>query len=153
MEMRFLLMGLAAKIPHTRIGLNAVSGCFIHFRYTPKSDPIEYVIFSGPSVGEETGTLIVGYVKTDWVPLMNDKSHPLPNLNTLAGKKVEVSAEGMFAVSGHVDINFLVYNDTGDTISEIHKVDIKAHGAQFSSTTIRGQIRWVPPKPKFAHAR
>jgi hypothetical protein len=141
MEMKVVISGVGAAIPKTGFGVNFISGSYIGLRNSKKMSNILMGLADLISIGNKSGTVVVGHVATDWFfvdPVMHNW---VTNTNGLIGKKAEIEVIGTLIVNGNVDLKFTVFDKNGNTNELISKVDIESSGIQAANTKVRGVLK------------
>ena len=143
MEMKVVISGIGAAIPKTGLGVNILSGSYIEFRNSKRIPNILMGLADAISIGNKSGTVVVGHVATDWFFVDPVKHNWVTNTNDLIGKKAEIEVVGTLIVNGKVDLKFTVYDKNGNTNELISKVDIKSSGIQAANTKVRGVLKQI----------
>jgi hypothetical protein len=143
MEMKVVINAFGFSIPKTGLGINAFAGSYIMFRNSEKAPIILMGLTGSFSLGEKSGTVIIGYVETNWFFIDPEKHNWIMNTNALIGKKAEIEVIGTLLAKGRVDFKFFLYEKDGDTKEMLSKVDIKSSGVQLANTKVRGVLRQI----------
>ncbi len=143
MEMKVVISGIGAAIPKTGLGVNIFSGSYIEFRNSKRIPNILMGLADVISIGNKSGTVVVGHVATDWFFVDPVKHNWVTNTNDLIGKKAEIEVVGTLIVNGEVDLKFTVYDKNENTNELISKVDIKSSGLQAANTKVRGVLKQI----------
>ena len=143
MEMKVVISGIGAAIPKTGLGVNILSGSYIKFRNSKRIPNILMGLADAISIGNKSGTVVVGHVATDWFFVDPVKHNWVTNTNDLIGKKAEIEVVGTLIVNGEVDLKFTVYDKNENTNELISKVDIKSSGLQAANTKVRGVLKQI----------
>ena len=143
MEMKVVISGIGAAIPKTGLGVNIFSGSYIEFRNSKRIPNILMGLADVISIGNKSGTVVVGHVATDWFFVDPVKHNWVTNTNDLIGKKAEIEVVGTLIVNGEVDLKFTVYDKNENTNVLISKVDIKSSGLQAANTKVRGVLKQI----------
>lgn len=143
MEMKVVISGVGAAIPNTGFGVNVISGSYIKLRNSKRMSTILMGLADAISMGNKSGTVIVGHVATDWFFVDPVVHNWVTNTNDLIGKKAEIEVLGALIVNGTVDLRFTVYDKNGNTNVLISKVDIESSGIQAANTKVRGVLKQI----------
>lgn len=140
MEIKVIASGIGASIPKLDVGFSLFSGVYILRRNTIAAKPYVLGIATGPKLGGNNGSLIVGHVNTSWMKVDPSKHKWLFNMSSLLGKLAEVELSGTLIISGKIDVSIKIYDQNGESKFSVEKVDIESSGGQIADTKIRGTI-------------
>lgn len=145
MEMKIVITGAGACIPKSELGINILSYSYISLRNTKTNPPVVLALSDAFSIGSKSGTIVLGFVETNWFSVNPVKHSWLTNYNSLIGKKAEIEVSGTLLVFGSIDVKFKLYDKDDETKEILAKVDVKSHGGQLSTTTVRGVLIKMTP--------
>ncbi|MDO6501169.1 hypothetical protein [Photobacterium sanguinicancri] len=142
MEIRIRVSGVGINIPKTSFGLNLFSGCYIETRPNKGNAPTRiYGIIDTLSLGNESGTVVVGHAVTDWIKITKQTSIDKLKHQFLIGKTADIEIKGTSFGNSKGDVSLKIIDDNNDSITVIDKYNININAYQFASTKIRGKIR------------
>ncbi len=140
MEVRITISGIGVTIPKIGFGVNVFTGCYLEIRAS-KNSPIKvFGVKDHLSLGDGSGSIIVGHAKTSWITVMNPESLVLLNTQNLNGSKVEIEVKGTSFGHANGDIGFKVFDDVGNSKTILDKYNIPMEAMQLASTKVRGKI-------------
>ncbi|WP_047880387.1 hypothetical protein [Photobacterium aquae] len=130
------------NIPKTSFGVNLFSGCYIETRPNHGNAPTHiYGIIDTLSLGNESGTVVVGHAVTDWIKVTKQTSIDRLKHEFLIGKTADIEIKGSSFGNSKGDVSFKIIDENGDSITVIDKYDININAFQLATTKIRGKIR------------
>lgn len=140
MEVRITISGIGVTIPKIGFGVNVFSGCYLEFRAS-KNTPVKvFGIKDYLSLGDGSGSIIIGHARTSWITVMDPKSLVLLNTQNLSGSTVEIEVKGTSFGHANGDIGFKVFDSIGNSKTILEKYNIPMEAIQLASTKVRGKI-------------
>ncbi len=136
--------GFGVGIPKTSLGVGLGSVGKMYFRelMDKGEEKASCVIGDLISIGQKSGTFIVGGVTTRWFDLDPVKDNWIHNLNWLMGKTAEIKISGLQAVTGGTaDIEVIVMDKDNRPSELVKRVGIKTDGTQLTEIAVRGVIQ------------
>ena len=144
-KIRIYISGMGIAI-NDKIGLNVLSAAYIEIKQTANAIPRIFAVVKSPSVGGNSGTLVIGHVQTDWFDLdLNSAAEmTLAKLVSKKNRTIDLEVKNMLLGSGKCDIKATLINDKGVGLQLFERFDIPCIGGQLSETKIRGDLRHIP---------
>ena len=143
MEAQVIIIGLGASIKPIGLGANLATGAYITFRQN-KRRVLTLGIADYLNLGGDKGTLLFGYINTDFFKL-GSKLHPWTDtIDSLVGSTLDLRVSGTLLVNGTVSITLDRIDKDGNLEKLISKTNINASGAQIADTMIRGVAKELP---------
>jgi len=148
MEVQIVISGLGLSIKPLNLGVNAISGAYLNFRYSSSSNVVYTIAITNTlSIGGKSGSLIYGQVQTEFFPVLPERHPWAKNIDTLkeiVGQNVELSVGGMLLGDGNVTVKLVSIDDNYNTNTLISKANVPAIGGQAATTMVKGIAKHFP---------
>lgn len=139
------IIGSGLSLPKTSVRLNAGTTAYISLRKNRSAPDRTYGLAAFVEVGGSSGTLIFSYAATDWF-YISDEAFQALKPDNLRQKNLELDLQlsGTLLGSNEIDVTGSLINAQGasDKIMEIYNV--RSHGFQMSTTSVRGKLYQMP---------
>lgn len=138
MLVRITISGIGLTVPKIGVGINVFSGCYLEIKANKNLPSKIFGVKDYLSVGEGSGSIIIGHAKTSWMTVTDLKSLELLTTQNLNGSSVEVEIRGTAFGHANGDIGLKIFDRTGDSITVLDKYNVPMDAMQLASTKVRG---------------
>lgn len=144
-QAKIAISGLGLTSTKLGFGLNLGTMAYLGIRKNRLAKEFTYGVESALDIDGHSGSLVFGYVASEWFYISDEAFEALRTNNILGNRySVDIQVEGTTLGAGKADITIDLINQYGAHNTIVDLYGIKVSGLQATGTSVRGRLKKGP---------